>query len=530
MNSLTALWESLLHRRGVELSFVIAGIGALSLLLLGNALTYPFNHDEHQYVAAASLIPELGIYRDFLHLGTPYFPLLASVLVAFDPDQPLLMARLFNWLAGSLCLVTTYALCRYAKAPVFIALGAAALFATSSVVHYSFGASRSDILPCLFALVGLYAYLQASSSGSATRGSLLNFVAAVMLAAAVGSRVTYAFAPATIVLFSLWRQTQERRPGYLRQEFLPLAAGGVAGAIPMMWLALSNLQGFWYGVVGYHSSAPLAWYASRGLEDRLQLADQLEFFMRNFLRTDATLAASIWLATIAFVWLALPSRPRLIEARGTHVLLLILLLASVPFGLIPKPTWTQYFVPLVPLLIVAPVFLQRALPVTDANHFRAALAAAVICLGCLPGTGRLVLNVPAAMNSSNWTSTELHAIGNQVGTILQREELSGPVATLGPIYVLESRYPIYPEFANGVFFFRTADLVSRDTAVQVVAASPSTLDELFTDRPPAGVLLGVESDPYVDVEAPLREWAIRNGYRPVELTGDPAATLYLPPS
>jgi hypothetical protein len=297
----------------------------------------------------------------------------------------------------------------------------------------------------------------------------------------------------------------------------------------MIWLALQSPANFWYAVSTYHTTATPIWYSSRGLAHRLQLPSQLDFFGREFLRTDSTLAATIWLATMLGSWAMLKNRPRLTAGRGMVVLTLLLLLGAVVFAFIPRPSWVQYFVPVVPFLILAPIFLHNLLPESTRRQLTP-LAVAVIVIGSAPGFGRLVLQVPAALTASNWTSTTVRRFGEQLDTALADAGLSGPIATLAPIYVLGSSAPIYPEFSSGVFFFRTGDIEPPERSMQLKAAAPATLAKLMSRKPPAAILVGVEVDEYVDVEAPLRQYAIDNGYRGVAVEGPPAATLFLRPT
>ena len=66
----------------------------------------------------------------------------------------------------------------------------------------------------------------------------------VVLAGAVGSKVSFAFAPVAFVAFSLVRQWRERDSPYWRVELLPLIAGGIVGALPMAVVALPSLENF----------------------------------------------------------------------------------------------------------------------------------------------------------------------------------------------------------------------------------------------------------------------------------------------
>jgi hypothetical protein len=505
-----------------------AALGALALLLLGLALIHPLSHDEQQYVASAALAYDAQIYRDFIYLQTPYMPLLLGAAMEVVSDRPFLVARLFNWAVSAASVLLVYLLARrVAPRSYYEALGAAALFTSSSLAYYSFGTARNDLLPCFFALLGVYFFLCASGA-TGRRAAVQNFLCGAMLAAAVGSKITYAFAPLTLLLFSLARQWRAPVSGYARLELVPLVAGGLAGAIPMLVVALSSFANFWYGVVQYHATATIEWYSALGFESRLELPDRLLYFVRFFIRSDATLAASIWLATMLGAWVITPQRHRLSADRGIYLVPLLVAIVALPFALIPAPSWTQYFVPLVPFVILAPIFLGRLIPEADARRY-APVAAAAICLGSLPGLGNLAVDSLRALQSGESTPLEVQRIGAEIDAALGSR--SGPIVTLAPIYVLEGRRPIPPEVASGVAFFRTGDLLDAETVVRLRGLSPRTLPTVLGESPPAGILVGVETDDaeYVDVEAPLRQYALDRGFEPIALDGPPAATLFLAP-
>ena len=154
---------------------------------------------------------------------------------------------------------------------------------------FSFGTARNDMLPLLFTLLACYFYLRASATTQRTATALF-FATGVVLAAAVGTKISFAFAPVTFVAFSLVRQWRERDPPYWRVELLPLVSGGIVGALPMVAVALPSLENFWYDVLQYHTTATFEWYGEYD-GATLELPYQLQLFVRLFLRSDATLAA-----------------------------------------------------------------------------------------------------------------------------------------------------------------------------------------------------------------------------------------------
>ena len=137
---------------------VAAGFGLLSLLLLGLVLTHPLSHDEQQYVAGGALVFHSQIYRDFMYIQTPYWALVLGAAIDLVGDRPFLVSRLVNWLLSCASAWVLYLIARQSNAPRWMAFGAATLFTSSSVMAFSFGTARNDILPLLCTLLACYCF------------------------------------------------------------------------------------------------------------------------------------------------------------------------------------------------------------------------------------------------------------------------------------------------------------------------------------------------------------------------------------
>ena len=136
-------------------------------------------------------------------------------------------------------------------------------------------------------------------------------------------------------------------------------------------------------MVQYHTTATLEWYREYD-GATLELPYQLQLFVRLFLRSDATLAAAIWLVAMIGVVATASTRRNLGMERGRNLLPLVLLAVGLPFAFMPKPSWVQYFTPLVPFVILAPIFLADLLPREDARRY-VPLAISVLVLGAFQG-------------------------------------------------------------------------------------------------------------------------------------------------
>ena len=173
---------------------------------------------------------------------------------------------------------------------------------------------------------------------------------------------------------------------------------------------------------------------------------------------------------------------------------------------------------LVPFLLLGVIFGM-------ARRWNSAAATRLI-LPCLlltvtVGMAKLVTDIRSARsmaNLSDWPVFAAHHLGQRVAQMAG----TGPVLTLAPIYPLEGRAMIYKEFATGPFAWRTAPFVTGNREQPFYFVDATDLEDFLRLHPPEAVLTGFEDEA---LEAPLKEYAKRNGFRKMNLTG--AATLWV---
>src|SRR5438046_2260018 len=84
-------------RRAMEAVFFVV----IGLLLLGQTMAKPLDHDENQFVASGWLLAHGGLlpYRDYPYFHLPYLSVLYAIAYAFT-SYPLLVARLIETVAA----------------------------------------------------------------------------------------------------------------------------------------------------------------------------------------------------------------------------------------------------------------------------------------------------------------------------------------------------------------------------------------------------------------------------------------------
>ena len=115
-------------------------------------------------------------------------------------------------------------------------------------------------------------------------------------------------------------------------------------------------------------------------------------------------------------------------------------------------------------------------------------------------------------DTRSWTGMSVHATGDEIRQAIGPMADGDVVATLSPLYVMETGLPILPEFATGPFLFRVGDLITEEQRRNYGATSASDIGGLLEKTRPKAILVGFEPE----CESPLIEYAKENGYTRVD--------------
>jgi len=417
-------------------------------------------------LTARGLIP----YRDYAWLQTPLQPF-ALAPVAWAAGQwawPAL--RLVNAGLGWVVVIATVAAARAGDASRRAAWSAGALFAASDVLLFAAGTARNDTLPAACLAVALWLAMRDRGYG---RGRAVAIGA--LLATAAAAKISYALPAAAYGGLAL---VDRRRP-----RWVALGAAGPAALVGAIWLIAP--AGFAFGVFHFPAHAPAEWFAGR--PDKLSAAGKALDLLK-FLALGAALPALV---------AVLRGRPARVPAT--------LLVAGLVAAVLPSPVWRQYLLPALPPLFVLLALRWTTWPPGRAERIAFAVFAAA---GLAPSVAAVAggTGMPAAIREAR-----------VLRTALDREGVTGPVATLAPqLLTLAGRVP-EPRFATGPFVFRTRAIVpaGMESRLQVVPAPD--LPALFGTAPPAAIVTGAErwtaGDPAFDQV--LDRWAAAHRYRAV---------------
>ena len=463
---------------------MLLAFAALAILLIALTLLRPVDHDESQYVAAALLTAHgLLPYKDFAYLQTPLQPYLFAPIAALASTWTWPALRITNALLGAATIAAVHRAARLGGADTCAAAMATALFATSDILLFSIGTARNDAFPAACLALALPAIVRTARDQASRRDAIL---IGALLAAAATAKISYALPALTYGIWTLFRA--DRRPWWTLLGTLPFVALTTA-------LLIQAPEGFLFGVISFPGQAPTEWYQAHPwkLSNTAKIIDILKF-----LALGPALLAIVATAGKRDRW---------------HRILDLLILAGLIAALAPVPTWRQYLLPMLPALFVRLALVWHAHPPGKAMRIA---AVAFACAGLAPTV--------EAVASGRIPMLDAMRDAAVVREILDREHVTGPVATLSPQF-LPGR-AIDPRFATGPFYFRSTALLNADQERQLRLVSHARIALL--GQPPV-ILTGGEgawSSGDDRIDAALATYAIREGYRAVPVP-DTRFTLYV---
>jgi hypothetical protein len=527
------------------------------VLVWGLNMRRGLNHDEHQFVASAALIARDGLlpYRDFPYFHVPTLSFIYAALFGAT-DYLLLAARAFSivcsWLTLALIFAAAVAWLRQPSLALRLGIGAAAvllLMTTPSFLHASGRAWNHDfpILLTLAAAVLHVTWLKraqhartdpsqhahavspapalavppAVAPSAATRRApaappLWWLVAeGALLGLAASARLTFALATAAFVLSIFFVL-----PWRTRQAWWAVAlfvAGALIGALPAFYMFAVAPAAFIFGNFTY-AQLNTAFYreaaaagAAQGLA--MTLGAKLLKTLEHVVTEPGNLL--LFLLTVFALWRA----RRHLRRAPELIFLLLLLLCFLVGAYAPTPLQQQYIYLLFPLALL--IFLA-ALAYDARPQLGAGLLAAAALISAVLAAPRYGEGLAVAFDPAEWFPLKVHARGEYAADLVGRH----PILTLGPIYPLEGRAPIYPEFVTGPLAWRVAPLLSAEERRGLGIVGLEELAADLATQPPRAILAGLDNSD-VDEEAPVVAYAEAQGYVPIPLPDE--GTLWASP-
>jgi hypothetical protein len=448
------------------------------------ALNRLVDGDEGYYLMAARLVREGQVpYRDFFYPQSPLLPHVYAVL----PGGSWQLARLFTALvAAVLALLVGREVVDLtgrrgvgALAVIATTMSGFALAWTSVVKTYAVGG-----------LLLFLAYRLTRTRGSTSRGAL---TAGLVLGLAVLVRLNLALPGLALLAAVVWSGGPARQQ--LRRA-LAFVLGTALGLLPLGILASTGWERTWFNLLGYHAMRS-ADGAVGGLAQKAQTLASLFGPGSPHPLQAAQFAVLLALASGAALS---PSWRR--RTGGLPWLVLGLLAAA---NALPTPTYDQYFVTLLPYVVVlaaGAVVRLYDLTVLHEERGRGArtLTRAVLTVATVlyVGVGLLSVRpfvsggegVPGVGNPTNSRLGEIETINRCVAALAN----DGPVLTWWPGYLYATDAAALPGMENHFGIDVAGDLSPQDRADYRLIDVPGVAAAIARQTPSA-IVLGNSTDP-----------------------------------
>ncbi|MEX2386944.1 MAG: hypothetical protein WD534_03620, partial [Phycisphaeraceae bacterium] len=243
-------------RVGVVTRAAVAVVFAgLAVLMVVAAMTWPLDHDEHQFIVPAMLLWEGELpYRDHPHLHVPWQTLIYAAALPLH-ENPFLVTRLLNAAAAWATLVLLYGWGRRwlaeeieADAARLLAVSFVVLLAFVEVVPYTVSRSWNHALSGLAMVAGVLLLIE----GARRERGLWLLVAGACAGLAAGMRLSWAPMVGAMGIGLLMVGTT----GWAWRRWLwrigAFGAGFAVAMLPVAYLAGQALEAFVFGTVEYH--------------------------------------------------------------------------------------------------------------------------------------------------------------------------------------------------------------------------------------------------------------------------------------
>ncbi len=514
----------------VAVSFLF---GALFILLLGVNMRRGLNHDEHQFVASSTLLARDALlpYADFAYFHVPLLSLAYAIVYQFTQEL-LLSARLvsvfFSWLTLGLIFFAAYRrrVAERLRIRLLFAMMAALWLMSLPIFSYTSGRAWNHDVPVFLMLLAFFIHSDALIE---RRSPFWLGASGLLMGLASVTRLSFALTALPFILVLWLYPVYKGRTRWIGVGMFLL--GYIIGAIPAIALFIVDPAAFLFGNVEYVRLNTL-YYQDQGQLEAMTLLGKLTFLAKLLATQPGNLIAVIVLI-LGSVPLFDSIRLRMPGMRSRNIVrdkanslfrygfAILLLLFSLVGAFAATPSQPQYFYVLFPLVVLSSAYAFNAWP-TRLQPRGLLLLASAIFVTVLLAIPSYAQGLAVVFTPDEWYPRKLHARSQVAAQLVQH----GNVLSLSPIYPLEGKAQIYPEFASGPFGWRVASLIDEAQRKEFHLVAPDDLDEFLAADPPRGILVGLDNDDLFE-EAPFVAYAREHAYVPVDLTDE--GTLWLSP-
>ncbi|MFB0613096.1 glycosyltransferase family 39 protein [Aurantiacibacter poecillastricola] len=467
-----------------------AVILALVACIAGRVLAYPINRDEHMFVSVAQQLPGYELYRDLGYNHLPNFPLLLSAIFELTgTDHYLLASRLVVIASWALSFILLWLIGRRLGVSVLASITAIVLLGCNVPLLGPPGMlATNSLVPIPFSFLAFYLVLGAFDPRRPPKRRMIEgFLAGVAVSVAIGLKANFIVIAPCFFVASLLAGPGQRLIERIKLQALPLGLGGLVGGLPPIIHFLRDTEGMVAHSIYYFTVLHTSFWADSTEPKVMSIADKV------LLAENIWLGGTTMLAAVGLMLLAMRGYRETGWAGAGHnlwrwpvLLALALTAGGVVIAVIPSPSFSQYFVPPIPFLILTMLTViprEENGPVVGMR-----LLAPLLLLGLIAGSLRLLPGLAQLVGPGSWTGVESHAVMHET---LDNAGVAqdARIATMSPILAIEGGREVYPEFAAGQFVYRVAPYLTDEFRQYYRTTSPGKLEAFLDSNPPDAILV-----------------------------------------
>lgn len=478
----------------VSLTIVKASAAGLIFLALSVFLFYfiagaPVNYNEHDYITQAVLWQDYRMYKDFCYVHMPWLPIIYGAFYKLTGTTYYLLAGRCFTLFFTLLSALVVFLCSYRFSRAwYFSLLMAALLCLNNYMMFIMMESSNYMMPLAFALLAYYFFIIGVSGPKLKILPVL--LGGFFISAAAGARLLYAPLAAAFVFTGILYPRSSGVWERVKKIETPLALGMLAGQAPTIYYLAVSFNNFIFNNLVYHR---LITEHKRMLGNfpRMTLARKFSYCLEMSVKYPEISLMMAGALVLLVVFIAGKKYYKIENLKSLPVefaltLSMIAVISVVVF--FPTPMWRQYFATPMPfVLILAGLLTGR---VTKGwRYFSATFFLLVLVITLILQYPGIVAAKNLFANFDGLTSIRVHKIAFEVREAVKDMGENDKVATLFPIFVLESKLNIYNELATGPFIYEIGDMIPVKYRKGLVYASPKTIFEVLDREPPKAMLV-----------------------------------------
>jgi 4-amino-4-deoxy-L-arabinose transferase-like glycosyltransferase len=301
------------------------------------------------------------------------------------------------------------------------------------------------------------------------------------------------------------------------------AVGGLIASAPAIYFLIVHTDQFLFGNLGIQVVST-RWRVETDSQEAITFVEKLNY-LAGVLSKPGNLLILV-LAIFSMLTIKVKDFREVMRSRVELPLLLLLLPFLFIGSLAPTPSFRQYFfAPMAFVIVLVPYALSQS----QLAHGHSLWVMPVILAAVLSFTYRTFPGTPESMASlskpKTWYPMELHEHSTEIANLVRTNGAVGKILTLAPLYAVESKLAVYPQFVTGRFGWRVGHLMLPAERSRQSMVSPAEIESLLQQDRPGAILTYGEDD---NLEEPLIRAAGKLGYQKKKLSD--GRTLWIPTS